>query len=354
LLYVTEQRSENQHIPIQPDYNHRVAQLHGCLAGCGFFAQFQMDAWNRMKPEAAIAAVCDLDGSRAQAFAERFGVPRFFTSYEEMLAAERPAFVDIVTRPELHRPMVETAAAAGVHILCQKPFSPTIADAEAMAAVCVERGVRLMVNENWRWQAWYREIRWLLDSGAIGEPFAFRWIHRANDGLLEPPYPNQPYFAGYPRFLIYETLVHYLDCARFLFGEPEWLECETARINPKIAGEDAAWITLRFPGSLRGVIDGNRCSPPDEPGDAMGNLRIDGTGGTLWLAGDGRITIEPRGGERREHSWAIPSQGYRGDSCYLTQRHFVDCLISGATFESTPEDYLRTMRLVEACYESAA
>lgn len=325
--------------------------IRGVLAGCGFFAQFQAEAWTRM-PGVTLTAVCDLDQQRAAQFAARFGVERVYTSYEAMLDGERPAFVDIVTRPEAHLPMAAAAAQRGISVLCQKPFAPSIEEARRIVEAC--RGVRLMVNENWRWQAWYREIAALLRAGAIGEPFAFRWIHRANDGLGASPYPNQPYFVSYPRFLIYETLVHYLDSARFLFGEPERVTAEISRINPSIAGEDAALITLAFPGALRGVIDGNRCSPLDEPGTAMGNLRIDGLAGSLWMDGAGRIFIEPRGGERREQAWANPTTGYRGDSCYGTQLHFVECLRSGAPFESSGEDYLRTMALVEACYRSAA
>jgi predicted dehydrogenase len=328
-----------------------MESLRGVLVGCGFFSQFQLEAWARI-PGVEISALCDLDADRARALADQYNVTTVFNDFEIMLDAEQPDFADIVTRPEQHLALAEAAAQRGIHVLCQKPFAPTIAEAARIVEVC--QGVRLMVNENWRWQAWYREIARVLQSGGIGEPFAFRWLHRANDGLLTPPYPNQPYFASYSRFLIYETLVHYLDAARFLFGEPSRLYCQTARVNPVITGEDAVWITLTFPGSLRGVIDGNRCSPLGEEGTAMGNLRIDGTGGSLWLAASGEILIQPRGGDRVTHSWAIPETGYRGDSCYNTQRHFVDCLRSGAPFESSGEDYLRTMRLVDACYESAA
>jgi predicted dehydrogenase len=325
--------------------------MKGVLAGCGFFAQFQMDAWLRMGPEVEITAVCDLDSARAANFAQRYGIPRTYCDFEETLQAESPAFVDIVTRPEAHLPMVREAAHRGIAILCQKPLAPDMPIAREIVATA--RATRFTVNENWRWQAWYREIRRLLDAGRIGDPFSYRWTHRANDGLLDKPYPNQPYFAAYPRFLIYETLVHYLDCGRFLFGEPARISCEIARVNPAIAGEDLVFILAGYEGPLRGVIDGNRCSPLDEPGDAMGNLRIDGTRGSLWLSASGRIQIEERGGVRIEHEWAIPATGYRGDSCYLAQRHFIDCLKSGAGFESHGQDYLRTLELVEACYESA-
>jgi predicted dehydrogenase len=315
------------------------------MVGCGFFSQFQVAAWLRM-PDVELVGLCDADPAKA----ERFGVGRLYTDLAAMLDAEKPDFLDIVTRPEQHLPMARTAAERGFHVLCQKPFAPTLEEAREIVGAC--RNVRLMVNENWRFQAWYREIKGLLDTGAIGEPFGFRFVHRANDGLLDPPYPNQPYFSSYPKFLIYETLVHYLDTSRYLFGELSVAACATARVNPKIAGEDLALITLRGE-KIAGVIDGNRCSPLDELGEAMGNLRIDGIGGTLWLAADGRITVEPRGGVRREHSYSIPTEGYRGDSCYNTQRHFIECLLSGREFETNGPDYLKSMQLVEDCYAKA-
>jgi predicted dehydrogenase len=318
-----------------------------------------MEAWNRMSPQVEIAAVCDLDPDRAQAFAHRYGIPRVYTDLAAMLTAERPHFVDIVTRPDQHLPMARTALAHGVHVLCQKPLAPTLGEAEELVSLFPPgASTRMMVNENWRFQAWYREIKRLLDSAVLGTPFSFRWVHRANDGLLEKPYPNQPYFVTYPRFLIFETLVHYLDSARYLFGDPQAAACLTAKVNPAIAGEDQAIITLRFGDGFAGIIDGNRCSPMDEVAPegshGMGNLRIDATGGTLWLDASGYITIEPRGGQRYAHSWAIPAVGYRGDSCYNTQLHFAECLRSGAEFESHGADYLRTLQLVESCYRAAA
>jgi len=333
--------------------------LKGTLAGCGYFANFQMEAWNRLPDLVTITAVCDVDKRKAEEFSAKYGVPAVYQDLSEMLDREKPDFLDIVTRPEQHLGMAAEAASRGIHTLCQKPFAPTIGKAEQIISLFNNSRPRLMVNENFRFQAWYREIKKLLDSGAIGEPFSFRWIHRANDGWTERPYANQPYFKDYPRLLIYETLVHWLDTSRMLFGEPSRVSCEISSVNPHIRGEDLAIVLLRYPGRLRGVIDGNRVSPNEEPyesltRDAMGSLRIDGVNGTLWMHSSGRMEIEPRGGARSEHSWNIPSVGYRGDCCRATQEHFARCLLSGEHFESNGSDYLKTMRLVEQCYQSAS
>src|SRR5688500_5655855 len=93
----------------------------GILVGCGFFGRIQLDAWTRVKG-AKIVALCDTDAAQASRAATEFGISRFYTSLEEALAAERPEFVDIATRPDSHLVLTKTTAAAGCAVLCQKPL----------------------------------------------------------------------------------------------------------------------------------------------------------------------------------------------------------------------------------------
>jgi hypothetical protein len=69
---------------------------------------------------------------------------------------------------------------------------------------------------------------------------------------------------------------------------------------------------------------------------------------------DGVIRIKPLGQPSYVHAYDPPRRGFAGDCVYAVQRHFVDCVLSGDSFESTAEDYLKTVRLVELAYESAA
>ena len=136
--------------------------LRGALVGCGYFGRIQLDGWRRVAG-ASIVAVCDVDSARAQAGAADFGA-RAYTDVAAMLAADRSDFLDIVTRPALHLPLVRLAAQRGLPVLCQKPMAPTWEECLEMAAVARRAGIRLMINENWRWQPWYRRIRDLLPS----------------------------------------------------------------------------------------------------------------------------------------------------------------------------------------------
>jgi D-apiose dehydrogenase len=329
-----------------------MARLRGVVIGCGFFSRIQMAEWNRLQEQVEITAACDTDGERARQFCADFGVPRSYASAEEALRQEKPDFVDIVTRPESHLPLVELAAAHKVHVLCQKPFAPTVEECRKVMNCVEAAGVRLMVNENWRWQGWYREIKRRIEAGEIGTVKNAVWLHSSADGIQEPLYPNQPYFRDYPRFLIYETLVHYLDCSRFLFGEPKRLRATIKRNNPAIRGEDEAHIRLEYAGGLRLWIHGTRCGEIMENHAVMGRMRIDGSLDTLALMGDGRLY---RGTGTLEILPYAPPTGdfYRGDCAYATQRHFAEALASGGPFESEGRDYLRTVTLVEAAYDSA-
>ena len=325
------------------------APLRGVVIGCGFFSRIQMEAWNRLRDLVTITACCDADAERAAQFARDFEIPKSYSDAAMMLDAQKPQFVDIVTRPDTHRPLAETAAARGIHVLCQKPFAPTLEESEALVAACDQANVRLMVNENWRWQAWYREIHRLLAEDALGAPRKVTWIHSHNDGFDHNFYRAQPYFADMPRFLVYETLVHYLDTARFLFGEPTPLRCHTRRQNPRIKGEDRADIRLYFPSALEVWIRGTRCGDVYENGAAMGRCQIDGSRGTLVMMGDGSLYLN---GERTP--FTPPLEGYRGDSCLATQKHFALSLLQSTPFESNGPDYLKSFRLMELCYQSAA
>lgn len=325
----------------------------GVLVGCGYFAGIHLEAWNRLRDAVRMEAVCDLDPSAAARRASQFGIPRTYGDYRQMFETERPGFVDIVTRPDRHFEVLRAAADLGITVLCQKPLAPTYEEAEAMVAYCESAGVRLMVNENWRWQAWYRELKRVLDSGVIGQPFCFSLRHRMQDGAGPRPYPRQPYFLEMPRLLLIETMIHFLDTARFLVGDLKVAHCSLRRVNPAIRGEDVVLMTLEGAGTLVGTIDGNRLAPPEKEGPVMGDARVEGTGGAVCLEGDGRIFIHPLNGDRSEHVYPIPTIGYRGDSAFQTLRHFLECLDSGAEFETHGREYLKTTALVFEGYRLA-
>ncbi|MEZ5355680.1 MAG: Gfo/Idh/MocA family oxidoreductase [Bryobacteraceae bacterium] len=321
-----------------------MSRLRGGIVGCGFFAQFHLDGWRRMNG-VDLAAACDPDLDRA-----REAAPNAYASVEEMLDREQLDFIDIATRPETHLEFVRRAVDKRIPVICQKPMAMTMADARTMAEEAAAAGVPFMIHENWRWQPWYRVLRERIAAGGIGAVVTYRFRMRRADGMGAEPYAAQPYFRQMPRLLLFESVVHPIDTARFLFGGVDTIYAHTARRNPRIAGEDTALCVLQHKDSgLAGIVDGHRFTDlrPDSP--PLGDTSVEGELGIL--------EVTPAGDVLSNGKLVWPNtykHGYRGDSVRATQQHFVDCLRTGQEFETSGQAYLHTFAAVEAAYRSAS
>ena len=220
-----------------------------------------------------------------------------------------------------------------------------------------QAGVRFMVHENWRWQPWYREIKRLHAQGVLGELFSLSFCLRTGDGWGQDAYlGRQPYFREYPRLFVFETGVHFIDTFRFLLGEVESVYARLRRLNEVIAGEDSGQIVFNFKEGGTALLDANRYNELDSDAPArytFGTLRVDASKTSVFLYPDGRIRIKPLGQPAYDHAYTHINRGLGGDSCYFLQKHFVEAFLNGTPFESNGADYLETLRVVEACYQSA-
>ena len=100
-----------------------------------------------------------------------------------------------------------------------------------------------------------------------------------------------------------------------------------------IAGEDTGLLTFRFQSGAVGVWDANRYneSTAADPRYTFGEFLIEGNGGSIRLYPDGRLTVQPLGKPEVDHPYQHANRGFGGDCVFATQRHFVDCLKSGAS-----------------------
>lgn len=330
--------------------------LRGVGLGAGYFAPFQYEAWTRI-PEAKIVAIYNRTESKARAMMDAYGVPRYYGDWKEMIDRERPDFADIITPPETHEEMCAFLASRGVHIVCQKPLAPTYDAACRIVENARSAGVRFMVHENWRWQPWYRKIKSIQQAGEIGEFTHLHFRMRMGDGWSERAYlDRQPFFRDYPRLLIYETGVHFVDTFRYLMGEIVEVYANLRRLNPAIRGEDTGQVFFRFASGATAIWDASRYNETESPSPrfTFGEMRIDASGGHLTMDTGSSLRIKPLGQPAREVDYARENVNFAGDCVYATQRHFVDRFLDGGEFESNGEDYLRTMRVVDAIYDSAA
>ena len=330
--------------------------LKGVAMGAGYFSRFQYEAWTRI-PEAKLSAIYNRTESKAREMMAAYAVSTYYSDWREMVERERPDFADIITPPETHEEICDSLASRGVHIICQKPLAPTFEASRRIVESAKAAGVRFMVHENWRWQPWYRKIKSIQKSGDIGEFTHLSFRTRMGDGWGERAYlDRQPFFRDYPRLLIYETGVHFIDTFRYLLGEVVEVYANLRRLNPVIRGEETGQVFFRFESGATAIWDANRYNEVESPSPrfTFGELRIDAMQGHLTMDTESNIRIKRLGEPGQDVDYPRANVNFAADCVYATQRHFVDSFLSGAEFESNGDDYLKTLRVVEAVYESAA
>lgn len=303
-----------------------------------------------------IAAICDQHKTKARALADQYGIPKVYTSVEDMLAAEQADFLDIITPPETHLDLCKMAIEQDLHIICQKPLAPSYAEAELIARLVGASRSRMMVHENFRFQPWHREIKKLVDQGTIGEQlFALNFRMRMGDGWQQDAYMNrQPYFREMERLLIYETGIHFIDTFRYLGGEISRVFTRLKTLNPNIKGEDFAWVHFDFASGMTGFLDASRYHETTvaDPRLTFGSLHLEGDLGRISLDGDGQITIHRLGEAVQVHDYPYENRNFSGDCVYFTQLHFVERMLDGQPFETNVWDYLKNINVQDAVYEA--
>jgi predicted dehydrogenase len=209
-----------------------------------------------------------------------------------------------------------------------------------------------MVHENYRFRPHYAEMAARVAAGEVGRVRHVRLTVRAsslNDYPGRTPFllGRQPYLATFPRLLVFEVLIHHLDALRAAFGEMAPLAAILDRINPDLAGEDAALITLRTASGAWVQIDANisALGYPPLPTD---RLEVLGEADTLILDRD-RITRLSAPDAVSKHDLTANYQ-----ACFTgAVTEFVTGLRTGRAFATDRLDNLQTLRLMEAIYRLA-
>jgi predicted dehydrogenase len=310
-----------------------TAPLKVAIAGAGMISWFHLIAWRNLGSRVRLVAICDPDAERAGKRAAEFGIAKIYQDRET------------------HAAWVEAAAARGIDVLCQKPMTPTLAESEALVRRVGDK-MRLMVHENWRFRPWYRVLKSWIDEGALGEIVLGR-MAMINSGVLpdaegvRAALVRQPFMQHEARFMIAEVLIHHLDTMRFLCGALRVAGARANRTVADITGETVASIFLETATGAPVIVNGTMAAagyPPRAPD----RLEIVGTKASIVFEDN---TLRLLGPAPRSQSFDN-ERGYQA-SFDGVMAHFVDCLDSGAPFETGPEDNLETLRLVEHAYWAA-
>ena len=197
-----------------------------------------------------ITAVMSADPARAKAYAAENGIPAAVASLDALLAREDVDAVYISTTNELHRDQAIAAAAAGKHLLCEKPLALTLADAKAMVAAARQAGVVMGTNHHLRNAGSHRALRDAIKDGKIGRPLAARVFHAVFlPAHLQGWRLDRPEAGG---GVALDITVHDADTLRFVLDdEPEAVTAIGQSAGMAKSGlEDGIMTAARFRSGL--------------------------------------------------------------------------------------------------------
>lgn len=208
------------------------------VLGAGYIARVAMLPALASLPDVRLLGIASQDPARAAALAAAHGVPRVYGDYQALLDAPDIQCVYIALANHQHREWVERAAAAGKHVLCEKPLGRDAAEAQAMRAFCDRAGVALMEALMYRFHPRIARALDLIATGAIGEP-------REVEAAFNFPLADSANFRFDPDLgggALLDVGGYCVTAARFFLGEQPLAVRAIARYAP--TGADLAVSAL--------------------------------------------------------------------------------------------------------------
>ncbi len=237
-----------------------MAQRFGIgVIGCGTIAQSaHLPAIAHLRDRVRLVAVADVRQEAADHVARTWGAGAAYTDYHALLARPDVDVVVIATPEFLHAEQVEAAAAAGKHILCEKPMAPTVEEADRMLVATRAAGVRFMVGHSRRFTPRYLAVRHAIDRGEIGQVR----LARENERRPRAMYRGLSLSSGawspdgtrtwmqdpaYSLGAVMLNAIHEVDLLRWFVGdEVTSVYAESRAVSPDSDVPDYISIQMRF------------------------------------------------------------------------------------------------------------
>lgn len=309
------------------------------ILGCARIVRRAIVAAARKSSLVEITALAGRNGATAAGWAAEFGIPKHYDSYEALIADPDVDAVYIPLPNELHRPWTLAAAAAGKHVLCEKPLALDVADARPMVEACRRAGVVLMEAFMWRHHPRVVHARKMLSDGALGElrlvKMDFSFDIDRTDWRLD---------ASRGGGALFDLGCYGINIARtFTQSEPTEI---IARANYFAPGVDMTLgMLLRFPGDVTALLDCSFECPP------RNRFEIVGTKGSIEFP-DGVLPPEEATLVIRTNDESETLQLPAADQ----YAEMLDCFarsIAAGRLEPPAEDGLANMQVVEAVKTAA-
>lgn len=328
------------------------APLDVAIVGCAH----RPHAWSYARalsttPDARLVAVFDGDPVLGHSVADDFGA--VWTDDLEGLLSSSPDAVLVCSPTADHRRHVEAAAAAGCHVLSEKPLATTVADGQAIVTACRDAGVQLHTAFVSRFLPHVRTAKEALDSGTLGDVVGLRAGNRGRPPL-PPHYPawiTDAAQAGGGALI--DHSVHLVDLVRHLAGrEVGCVSAEVGKLLWNLDVEDCALLSLVLEGGAVAALDPSWSVPANNPWDYDFYVRLAGTRGSIDLddlAESVRIVSGRPGGGLR-------LAGFADDPDAAMIATFCASVRQGRLLEpsASGEDGLRALEVALAAYVSAA
>lgn len=329
------------------------------IVGSQFISRIHAEALQSV-PQAELFAVASPTAGHAEAFARQFAIPHWVTDYQRLLEMDEIDMVLLGVPNDLHCPFTVQAAAAGKHVVCEKPLCLNLREADEMIAACRRAGVKLMYAEELCFAPKYVRLKQLLDQGALGRPTLLKQAEK-HDG------PHAPHFWDVQRSgggVAMDMGCHAIEFFRWMLNKPPirtvYAQLATQVHADKTRGDDNALILLEFEGGCLALAEESWTKPGgmDDRAEVYGSL---GVAYADLLRGNSIVTYSAVG-----YDYAVEKAGStRGWSFTIYEEawnygfpqemaHFVDCVANDKPPRETGEDGRAVLEAIFAAYHSAA
>lgn len=321
------------------------------LVGAGEIARAAHLPAYRGNPDLVeLRRVFDIDSTRSESLAQEAGVPAARV-VGGLLEDPEIDLLDIAVPPRQQPEIVAAALEAGKHVLAQKPLAVTVGAAAELVDLADAHRRILVVNQQMRWAPAVIEFQEFATGRSVESvEFDLVWPMDRGDGLPQ-------WLADASRFVGLFNSIHFLDTARWLFGEPLQVQAWLGPADiPGIRGESAFYAILRFDQVAVAVRDSRRLE-----GRHVASMRARAADGLffahlgIWDAypdPSPDFIVEVSSGSRP--TLARPAASWVPDAFSQALRHVAESIMAGVSPVTSGRDNLKTLLLLDACYESAA
>lgn len=340
-----------------------MANLRFGFLGAGFVAGVHAEAFREVRG-AQITAVFSRDAARAQAFAAAHGIPRATDDWRSVVEGRDVDAVLVMLPNHLHAEVVQAAAAAGKHVVVEKPLCLTLDEADAMIAACARAGVMLGYAEQLCFTPKYERLRALAGDGAFGRVYHLRQAEKHSG-------PHSDWFWDVSRSgggALMDMGCHAFGWFRWMLGpafRPAEVVCrlDTHMHAQRTRGEDHALAIFTFRDAAGRAATAQAEDSWAKLGGMDDRVEVYGTGGVgyadLFQGGSSLVFSEPgygyaleKAGGTRGWSFALAEEVHQQGYPHEMQ-HFVDCIREGRRPVQTGEDGRAVLEMLLAAYASA-